>query len=123
MNGAVAVYFEPAAVIVVLVLLGQVLELRARSRTSSAIRNLLGLAPKNARRIGPDGTEQDVPLGDVRVRDRLRVRPGRADSCRRRGSDGKTTSTNRWSPVSRSGREDGWQQSHGRHRERQPARS
>jgi P-type Cu+ transporter len=76
MNGAVGVYFEPAAVIVVLVLLGQVLELRARSRTSSAIRNLLGLAPTTARRIGPDGTEQDVPLGDVHVGDRLRVRPG-----------------------------------------------
>src|SRR5215218_8066957 len=76
MNGAVGVYFEPAAVIVVLVLLGQVLELRARSRTSSAIRNLLGLAPKTARRIEPDGTEQDVSLEIVHVADRLRVRPG-----------------------------------------------
>jgi Cu+-exporting ATPase len=76
MNGTVAVYFEPAAVIVVLVLLGQVLELRARGRTGSAIRNLLGLAPKTARRVEPDGTEQDVPLGDVHVGDRLRVRPG-----------------------------------------------
>ena len=76
MNGAVAVYFEPAAVIVVLVLLGQVLELRARSRTSSAIRSLLGLAPKTARRIEADGTEHDVPLGDVQVGERLRVRPG-----------------------------------------------
>ncbi len=61
-GGASPVYFEPAAVIVVLVLLGQVLELRARSRTSSAIRNLLGLAPQTARRIEPDGTERDVPL-------------------------------------------------------------
>ena len=76
MHGGVAVYFEPAAVIVVLVLLGQVLELRARSRTSAAIRSLLGLAPKTARRIEADGTERDVPLGDVRAGDRLRVRPG-----------------------------------------------
>jgi Cu+-exporting ATPase len=74
--GEVAVYFEPAAVIVVLVLLGQVLELRARSRTSSAIRNLLGLAPKTARRIEADSTERDVPLSEVHVGDRLRVRPG-----------------------------------------------
>ena len=76
MGGAVAVYFEPAAAIVVLVLLGQVLELRARSRTSAAIRKLLGLAPKTARRVESDGTERDVPLEDVRVDDRLRVRPG-----------------------------------------------
>ena len=76
LNGAVPVYFEAAAVIVALVLLGQVLELRARSQTSSAIRNLLGLAPKTARRIGADGSEQDVPLSDVHVGDRLRVRPG-----------------------------------------------
>ena len=76
MGGAVAVYFEPAAAIVVLVLLGQVLELRARSRTSAAIRNLLGLAPKTARRIDRDGTEREVPLADVHVHDPLRVRPG-----------------------------------------------
>jgi Cu+-exporting ATPase len=76
MMGQVAVYFEPAAVIVVLVLLGQVLELRARSRTSAAIRNLLGLAPKTARRIGEDGTERDIPLEHVHVGDRLRVKPG-----------------------------------------------
>jgi Cu+-exporting ATPase len=74
--GEVAVYFEPAAVIVVLVLLGQVLELRARVRTSAAIRNLLGLAPKTARRIEPDGAERDVALERVHVGDRLRVRPG-----------------------------------------------
>jgi Cu+-exporting ATPase len=74
--GEVAVYFEPAAVIVVLVLLGQVLELRARSQTSSAIRKLLGLAPKTARRIEQDGLERDIPLEHVRVSDRLRVRPG-----------------------------------------------
>jgi len=76
MHEGVGVYFEPAAVIVVLVLLGQVLELRARGRTSAAIRGLLGLAPKTARRIGADGLELDVPLGDVRAGDRLRVRPG-----------------------------------------------
>ena len=76
MGNEVAVYFEPAAVIVVLVLLGQVLELRARSRTSAAIRNLLGLAPKTARRIGADGSETDVPLEHVHRGDRLRVRPG-----------------------------------------------
>src|SRR5258708_5703693 len=69
-------YFEPAAVIVTLVLLGQVLELRARSQTSSAIRSLLGLAPKTARRVGRDGDEQDVPLSGIRIGDRLRVRPG-----------------------------------------------
>jgi len=75
-GGAVAVYFEPAAVIVALVLLGQVLELRARSQTSSAIQALLRLAPKTARRIRPDGIDEDVPLERVNVGDRLRVRPG-----------------------------------------------
>ncbi len=72
----IGVYFEPAAVIVVLVLLGQVLELRARSRTSSAIKKLLGLTPTTARRIDASGAEQDVPLEHVQVGDRLRVRPG-----------------------------------------------
>ena len=76
MNGGVGVYFEPAAVIVVLVLLGQVLELRARSRTGAAIRSLLSLTPNTARRINADGTEQDIPLEHVHVSDRLRVRPG-----------------------------------------------
>ena len=75
-DGAVAVYFEAAAVITVLVLLGQVLELRARETTSGAIRALLDLAPKTARRIRNDGTEEEVPLDQVRVGDRLRVRPG-----------------------------------------------
>jgi Cu+-exporting ATPase len=75
-SGRVALYFEPAAVIVALVLLGQVLELRARSQTGAALKLLLGLAPKTARRIGADGTEEDVPLDHVRVGDRLRVRPG-----------------------------------------------
>jgi len=72
----VAVYFEAAAVIVTLVLLGQVLELRARSQTGAAIRALLGLAPKTARRIRDDGREEDVPLDHVHIGDRLRVRPG-----------------------------------------------
>ncbi|MFZ5493526.1 MAG: heavy metal translocating P-type ATPase [Pseudomonadota bacterium] len=75
-GGQVGVYFEAAAVIVTLVLLGQVLELRARSSTNAAIRALLGLAPKTARRIAPDGSEADVPLADVQIGDRLRVRPG-----------------------------------------------
>ena len=75
-GGMVAVYFEAAAVITALVLLGQVLELRARSRTSSAIKALLGLAPKTARRLRDDGTEEDVPLDQVQPGDRLRVRPG-----------------------------------------------
>jgi len=74
-HGAVAVYFEAAAVITTLVLLGQVLELRARERTSGAIRSLLGLAPKTARRITPHGDE-DVAIEDIAVGDRLRVRPG-----------------------------------------------
>jgi Cu+-exporting ATPase len=75
-DGAVAVYFEAAAVITVLVLLGQVLELRAREQTSGAIRALLDLAPKTARRVQDDGSEQEVPLDMVAVADRLRVRPG-----------------------------------------------
>ena len=74
--GGVPVYFEAAAVIVTLVLLGQVLELRARRRTGAAIRALLGLAPKTARRAEADGTEVDVPLEQVQVGDRIRVRPG-----------------------------------------------
>jgi Cu+-exporting ATPase len=76
MGGRVPIYFEPAAVIVTLVLLGQVLELKARSRTGAAIRALLGLAPKTARRVREDGTEEDVPLDEVRAGDLLRVRPG-----------------------------------------------
>ncbi len=75
-NGAPPVYFEAAAVITTLVLLGQVLELRARSATSGAIRALLGFQPKTARRLTDDGREEDVPLGHVQVGDRLRVRPG-----------------------------------------------
>ena len=75
-DGAVAVYFEAAAAIVALILLGQVLELRARSQTSAALKQLLGLAPKSARRIADDGSEADLPLDQVQVGDRLRVRPG-----------------------------------------------
>ena len=74
--GRVAVYFEAAAVIISLTLLGQMLELKARSQTSAAIKSLLGLAPKTARRIQADGSEEDVPLTHVHVGDRLRVRPG-----------------------------------------------
>ena len=76
MDGSVPVYFEPSAVIVVLILLGQVLELRARHSTQGAIRALLRLAPKTARRVDDGGTETDVPLADLRRGDRLRVRPG-----------------------------------------------
>src|SRR5215469_15592866 len=75
-DGQVPLYFEAAAVIVTLVLLGQVLELRARSQTSSAIRALLDLAPKRARRLREDGADEDIPLEDVVPGDRLRVRPG-----------------------------------------------
>jgi Cu+-exporting ATPase len=75
-HGMVGVYFEVASSIVTLVLLGEWLELRARGRTSAAIRQLLGLAPKTARRIEADGTENDVPLGHVHAGDKLRVRPG-----------------------------------------------
>src|ERR1700686_2900674 len=75
-DGAAPVYFEAAAVITTLVLLGQVLELRARQRTSGAIRALLNLAPQQAHRMAADGSETDVPLGEVQRGDRLRVRPG-----------------------------------------------
>jgi Cu+-exporting ATPase len=75
-DGAVGVYFEAAAVIVTLILLGQVLELKARSRTGAAIKALLGLAPKTARKINADGSEIDIPLEQVQVGDVLRIRPG-----------------------------------------------
>ncbi len=75
-DGGVGVYFEAAAVIVTLILVGQVLELRARSKTSSALRALLGLAPKTARRVRADGVEDDLPIEHVQPGDRLRVRPG-----------------------------------------------
>ncbi|WP_452004608.1 heavy metal translocating P-type ATPase [Azospirillum largimobile] len=76
MDGVVAVYYEAAAVITVLVLLGQVLELRAREQTGGAIRALLNLAPKTARRVKANGEDEEIPLDHVRVDDRLRVRPG-----------------------------------------------
>jgi Cu+-exporting ATPase len=75
-HGQAGVYFEAAAVIVALVLLGQVLELRARARTGGALKALLGLAPRTARRLAPDGSEQDVEVGAVVPGDLLRVRPG-----------------------------------------------
>ncbi len=75
-GGAVPVYFEAAAVITTLVLLGQVLELKARGQTSAALKSLLGLAPKTARRVSEDGREEDVPLDSAKVGDKLRVRPG-----------------------------------------------
>ncbi|WP_374028761.1 copper-translocating P-type ATPase [Bdellovibrio bacteriovorus] len=76
MTGEVGLYFEAAAVIVTLVLLGQVLELRARGQTSSAIKSLLGLAPKTARKVNPDGSEVDIPVEHIHVGDQFRVRPG-----------------------------------------------
>lgn len=90
MGDQVAVYFEPAAVIIVLVLLGQVLELRARSQTSNAIRNLLGLAPKTARRVSASG-EEDVPVEHVHIGDRLRVRPGERVPVDGKVTEGITT--------------------------------
>lgn len=75
-QGEIGLYFEPAAVIIALVLLGQIMELRARSQTSGALRVLLGLAPKTARRLDAHGNESDVPLDQVQVADHLRVRPG-----------------------------------------------
>jgi Cu+-exporting ATPase len=74
--GRVAVYFEASAVIISLTLLGQMLELKARSQTSAAIKSLLGLAPKTARRLKADGSEEDIELSHVHVGDKLRVRPG-----------------------------------------------
>ncbi len=90
-HGEVAVYFEAAAVIVTLILLGQVLELRARDATNSAVRRLLGLAATSARRLLPDGQEEDVPLEAVRPGDRLRVRPGEKIPVDGRVIDGATT--------------------------------
>ncbi|AOT02248.1 heavy metal translocating P-type ATPase [Arthrobacter sp. U41] len=91
MGGSVDVYFEAAAVIVVLVLLGQVLELRAREQTSGAIKALLDLTPKTARRIGTDDVEQEVPLGQLQVGDRVRVRPGEKVPVDGEVVDGRST--------------------------------
>jgi Cu+-exporting ATPase len=90
-GGAVPVYFEAAAVIVALVFVGQVLELKARERTGSAIRALLDLAPKTARRVGRDGSEADVPVDDIVVGDRLRVRPGERVPVDGTVSEGQST--------------------------------
>ena len=90
-DGSVDVYFEPAAVIVTLVLLGQVLELRARGRTGAAIRALLNLSPKRARRLRADGGEDDVALGDVHPGDRLRIRPGESIPVDGVVEEGETT--------------------------------
>ena len=90
-RGAVAVYFEAAAAIVTLVLLGQVMELRARSSTGAAIRSLLDMTPKTTRRVGDDATEEDVPVAAVRVEDRLRVRPGEKIPVDGRVIEGKST--------------------------------
>jgi Cu+-exporting ATPase len=90
-DGSVAVYFESAAVITVLVLLGQVLELRAREATSGAIKALLDLAPKTARRVGADGTEHDIAIEEIAVGDRLRVRPGEKVPVDGDVSEGRST--------------------------------
>lgn len=90
-GGTVPVYFEAAAVITTLVLLGQVLELRARSQTSSALKALLGLSPKTARRLGEDGHEDDIPIEHVHVGDRLRLRPGEKVPVDGSILDGSTT--------------------------------
>jgi P-type Cu+ transporter len=95
MTGDVGLYFEAASVIVTLVLLGQVLELKARGQTSAAIKSLLGLAPKTARRVKPDGTEEDVAIDLISVGDQLRVRPGEKIPV-----DGVVVSG--WSPVDES---------------------
>ena len=90
-SGVVPVYFEAAAVIITLVLLGQVLELRARRSTSGAIKALLGLAAKTARMVYPDGTETDIPLEDVKIGNTLRVRPGEKIPVDGRVLDGKSS--------------------------------
>jgi Cu+-exporting ATPase len=99
--GHVGVYYEAAAAIVALVLLGQVMELRARSRTGAAIRALLGLAPKTARRVSEDGREQDIALDEVQPGDILRIRPGEKVPVDGVVIEGSTNSTNRWSRASR----------------------
>ena len=101
MHGVVETYFDTAAVITVLVLLGQVLELRARSRTGTAIRQLLGLAPKTAR-VVRDGDERDVPLGEVQSATSAACGPARRCRSTASWSTGAAPSTSRWSPANRS---------------------
>ena len=101
-TGKVGVYFEAAAVIVTLVLLGQVLELKARGQTSAAIKALLGLAPKTARRLNDDGREEDVPLDLVQPGDRLRIRPGEKVPVTARWLRGRARSTKPCSQENRS---------------------
>ena len=95
-DGAVAVYFEAAAVTTVLVLLGQVLELRAREHTSGAIRALLDLAPKMARRVKQSGADEEIPLEAVAIGDLLRVPPGEKIPVDGEVVEGSPPSTNRW---------------------------
>ena len=92
----IPVYYEAAAIVTVLVLLGQVLELRAREKTGGAIRALLKLAPKSARRLRADATDEEVPLDQIHVGDRLRVRPGEAVPVDGSVAEGKASSMNRW---------------------------
>lgn len=99
-GGAVAIYFEAAAVITVLVLLGQVLELRAREKTSGAIKALLDLAPKTAVRVAADGSDATVPIDTLQVGDRLRVRPGEKVPVDGELVEGKARWTSPWSPAS-----------------------
>ena len=115
-------YFEAAAVITVLVLLGQVLELRARSRTGSAIRALLGLAPKTARVVRPTAARRTCRSTEVQVGDRLRVRPGEKVPVDGVVVEGAAPSTSRWSPASRSRSRRARAAGHRRHgqRHRQP---
>ncbi len=101
-HGRIGVYFEAAAVITSLTLLGQIFELKARSQTSAAIKALLGLAPKMARRINPDGTEEDIPLTHVHIGDTLRVRPGEkvpVDGTVREGESGVDESMLTGEPI------------------------
>jgi len=95
MNGAVPLYFESAAVITTLVLVGQVLELRARSRTNAAVKSLLALAPNLAVRVKPDGADEEVPLEEVQVGNVLRVNPAARYRSTARSRRAARTSTNR----------------------------
>ena len=114
MDGTVDVYFEAAAVITALVLLGQVLELRAREQTSGAIKALLDLTPKTARRINADGTEEEIALDQVQIGDRLRVRPGEKVPVDGRVEDGRSSRRR----VAGHRRVDAGHQDHRRHRHR-----